>query len=118
MDTTTTTAQATTTVESRLHRLEITNARWRAGALAGLAGVLGLLIGGMGQPQRPAAQDQSHQGYQYVSVGDTIYRIDKFGEMSYITVGGTGSTGVRSSNGYFTWGRVRLDKERAMSDRP
>jgi hypothetical protein len=118
MDTTHAAALTTTTAESRLHRLEKSNARWRAGALAGLAGVIGLLIGGMGQPQRPAVQDQSHLGYQYVSVGDTIYRIDKFGEMSYISVGGTGTTGVRSSNGYFTWGRVRFDKERAMSDRP
>jgi hypothetical protein len=117
MDTTTT--QCATT-ESRLHRLERTNARWRAGALAGLAGVLGLLIGGMGQPQQRAAAkpDESASGYQYVSVGDTIYRIDKFGDMSYITVGGVGTGGVRSSNGYFNWGRVRIDRERSLSDRP
>jgi hypothetical protein len=108
----------TATVESRLHRLEKTNARWRAGAIAGLAGSLGLLIGGMGQPQRAVPGDQSHRGFQYVSVGDTIYRIDKFGDISYITVGGVGTGGVRSSNGYFNWGRVRIDEERTMSDRP
>lgn len=120
MDTTPAAALTTLTVESRLQRLERTNARWRAVALAGLAGIMGLLIGGMGQPQQRAAAkpDESLFGYQYVSVGDTIYRIDKFGDMSYITVGGVGTGGVRSSNGYFNWGRVRIDRERSLSDRP
>lgn len=108
----------TATVELRLQRLEKTNARWRALAIAGLAGALGLLIGGMGQPQRTVPGDESAFGFQYVSVGDTIYRIDKFGAMSYITVSGTGSSGVRSSNGFLTWGRVRLDRERPLPDRP
>lgn len=108
----------THTVESRLLRLEKTNARWRALAIAGLAGALGLLVGGMGQPQRNVPGDESAFGYQYVSVGDTIYRIDKFGAMSYITVGGAGSGAVRSANGYLSWGRVRFDRERPLPDRP
>jgi hypothetical protein len=106
------------TVESRLLRLEKSNARWRALAIAGLTGAMGLLVGGMVQPQRVAANDETAFGYHYVSVGDTIYRIDKFGAMSYLTVGGAGSGGVRSANGYLAWGRVRIDRDRPLPDRP
>lgn len=105
-------------VEVRLRHLEKSNARWRLAAAAGMAGVIGLLVGGMGQVSRVGQADQSQSGYQYVSVGDMIYRIDKFGEISYLSLGGTAGSGVRSSRGYFNWGTVRIDQDRALSDRP
>lgn len=100
----------TPSVESRLHRLEKTNARWRAGAIAGLAGSIGLLIGGMGQPQQTGEQ----RPYGYVAIGDTIYSIDQRGNIGYINLGGA----PRTAEGYFSWGRVKIDRARELIDRP
>ncbi|MCC5822176.1 MAG: hypothetical protein LAT64_14075 [Phycisphaerales bacterium] len=103
------------TVEDRLQRLEKSNARWRGLIIALLAGSLGVILGGMAQPrERPDVLDQSHMGYQYVSVGDLIYRIDKFGEISYLNVG----DGLRTANGYYGWGRLKVDPQRRLQDRP
>ena len=95
-------------IESRLRRLERTNARWRAAAIAGLAGAIGVLIGGMGnQPLAPS-------DYQYMTTDDTIYRMDRAGNFEYIKF----ENGRRSANGYFTWGPVQIDKAYKNLPRP
>jgi hypothetical protein len=100
-----------------LLRLERSNGRWRGAAVALLAGAVGLVAGGMGQPRHPAvpdARDESAMGYQYVTIGESIYRIDKFGQISYLNVGG----GFRTAEGYVGWGRVRVDHSRQALDKP
>ncbi len=102
-------------LDTRLRSLERANARWRGAAVALLAGGVGLLVGGMAQPRNaPPPQDQTQEGYQYVAVGESIYRIDKYGRISYLNVVG----GLRSADGYYSWGRFKIDPERSLLDRP
>jgi hypothetical protein len=93
----------------RLARLQTSANRWRTLAVALAAGGIGLLAGGMAQP-RPAGPTE----YEYVSTGDTIYRIDKFGQMEYINV----TSGLRTSQGYIAWGKVDIDASRNLDNRP
>lgn len=104
-----------TAAEDRLYRLEKSNARWRGVTIALLAGALGVILGGLAQPQSaPDARDQTPMGYQYVSVNDSIYRIDRYGQISYLNVG----DGLRSAEGYYGWGRLKVDPQRRLQDRP
>ena len=99
----------TETAHARLRRLERSNTRWRMLAVALGAGGIGLVAGGMAQPRELQADD-----YRYVATDDTIYRIDPQGRFEYIKF----ENGVRSTLGYFDWGRVRIDPERRYSPRP
>lgn len=94
-------------IDRRLSRLERSNARWRAAAIAALAGGIGLLIGGAGQPR-------AGQGYQYMATDDTIYRVTQDGRFEYIKF----ENGFRSPDGYFNWGQVRIDNNRRYTTKP
>ncbi|MFK7885123.1 MAG: hypothetical protein AB8F26_13180 [Phycisphaerales bacterium] len=93
--------------EARLIKLERSNARWRAAALAGLAGAIGLVVGGMGQPN-------SRTDYDYVATNDSIFRIDGAGNIETIKI----DNGRRSPDGYYDWGQVRIDRSRPNPPRP
>lgn len=93
----------------RLARLQTSAARWRTLAIALAAGGVGLLAGGMAQPHIAGPTE-----YDYVSTGDTIYRIDKHGQMEYINV----TSGLRTSRGYIAWGKVDIDASRNLDNRP
>ena len=51
---------------------------------------------------------------ELVATEDTIYRISPNGAISYLKIDG----GRRSANGYFGWGRVRIDGTYKLPDRP
>lgn len=94
---------------ARLGRLERSNSRWRLLAVALVAGGVGLVAGGLAQPE-----SESEPEYGYASVGETIYRIDQKGDISYINV----SSGFRTAEGYVAWGKIRLDRSRTLKDKP
>tara|TARA_R110000782_G_scaffold45706_10_gene101372 strand:- start:21220 stop:21564 length:345 start_codon:yes stop_codon:yes gene_type:complete len=96
-------------LSARVARLERSNSRWKLAAVALFAGGVGLVAGGLAQPD---AVDEPEFGY--ASVGETIYRIDQKGDIEYINV----NTGFRSAEGYVSWGKVRLDRSRTLKDKP
>lgn len=103
--------QQQSAVVSRLERLERSNARWRAAMLALVAALGGLAVGGMGG--QPGATGVTG-GYEYVATDNTIYRIDGVGRIDYIRL----EDGVKSAEGYFGWGPVRIDPARSYSPKP
>jgi hypothetical protein len=88
-------------------RPDRSQAGWKLAAIGFGAGLAGLLVGGMST--QPSAHD-----YSYVATGDTIYRIDRAGRIEYLRV----ENGVRSADGYFGWGEVRIDPARRYSPKP
>lgn len=95
------------TIEHRLARLERSNARWRGLAIAGVAGVVGILIGGAGH-------SRDSDDFEYVATDNTIYRVDERGRFEYIRF----EDGFRSPEGYFNWGEIRIDGSRRYSTKP
>lgn len=106
-----TTTHETADEHTRLDRLERSNARWKALAIAGIAGAIGLIVGGMAnQPSRQPAFDN----YRYIATDDTIYRIDRNGVFEYIKF----ENGQRTPEGYFNWGQTKIDTRYTYPTRP
>jgi len=99
--------------ETRLRRLERTNARWRTLAIAGITGGAGLLIGGMASASAQTAP-LGPKDYTYIATDDTIYRMDPQGRFEYIKF----DNGRRSANGFFGWGPVQIDPSYKNPPRP
>ncbi len=93
------------TINDRLMALERSSARWRLAAIASIALLGGILIGGMGN-QSAAADPKAVVGF--AGTAERIFRLHQDGTMTYLRI----PKGERSAAGYFNWGDINIDESR------
>ena len=109
----------TETIESRLARLERSNARLRVGIAAVVALGTGLALGGFqlrtNQPERSRPSLTEDPVTHYFSSDERVYRVRESGMMEYIRLE---DNPPRSADGVFGWGTIRIDPDRNLLDYP
>lgn len=94
----------TTHTDDRYAQLARTSARWRLLAVSSITLIMGVAIGGMSRQPDTSSVDPKAV-VSYVGTGDRIFRVHQDGSMTYLKLPG----GERTGEGYFTWGKVKID---------
>ncbi len=91
--------------ETRLIALERSAGRWRLAAIASIALMGGVLIGGMGA-QPNTTDPKAVVGF--AGTAERVFRLHQDGSMTYLRI----PKGERTANGYFSWGDINIDESR------